>query len=476
MYKYYISAVSCAAILFGFSDISYAQTTKQNVEELVNYACETHPTITSANLSVQQAGTRISEAKSLFLPTINSVSEVSIADDQLDEGLGVSGTRPYSTQLIVDQPIYNGGRARNEVKSARLFQEGLRFEGISQVIDIQSSIVTAYISLSFTLADLRVRRENLDFLRNEKNDAERRYALGGGTISNIVEVESRISRAEGDFVAAQARVNQARIALGVATGIAVGEDVDDIVHSKPILSYEDALADTLERNPQIKSAEQQIHIAETTVERVRADRRPQINLIGDLNMQRETSFSGFERDEARVRLRLDIPIFAGGRLAAQEKGAIIDVTRTEIDKAAVTRNVVEQIQLQWDRVHETRNLISVNSELVVASQKALNAIKKEVFEGFRPGRDVLDAQQELLEAQLRLEQSRFIFTQASFDLQFATGDVDAERFPKCGEAIREIIAINPRQRGDRYQIDLPIIGDVIGSEEGRRRRGAPNRR
>lgn len=448
----------------------------QPFEDVINHACETHPSIAAANINLFQADTRIQEAKSLYLPTIRSVSEAGIAEDKLPEGSGVSGSRPYSTQLILDQPLYIGGRAGAEVDLAKRSRDGLRYQGISQVIDVQSRAVLAYIELGRTLAVLDVREENLRALKKQRDDSKRRFDLGGGTKSNIVEVEARIARAEGNLISARADVNQARITLGEAAGMYVEGDVAVPVSANTASSFKIATETALSKNPQILAADQQIGIADAAIERAKSDRRPQLRLIGDLNAQRDTSFFGFERDEARLRLRLDVPIFEGGRLDARQKGSIFEASRTRFDKATLTRRVIEQLQTEWNSLKEAERLLTVNHDLVKTSNQALQAITREVFEGFRPNRDVLEAQQELLEAQLRLQQSRFAVTQASYRLQFAIGEIDEARFPSCAKAV-----LNPDDpsltkpvRDDK--INLPVIGDIIGSEEGRRRRGPPNRR
>jgi outer membrane protein len=471
--SFLVPSVFCGALFLG--SVANAQT--RSFEDLVNYACETHPSIAVANVNILQANTRISEAKALYLPSIRSVSEIGISEDELPDRQGVSGARPYSTQLILDQPLYIGGRAKNEVASARLTKEGLYYQGISQVIDIQSRAVFSYIELGRTLSVLRVRQDNLKALQSQKSDAERRFELGGGTKSNIVEVASRIARAEGNLITARADVNAAKIALGEATGLAVEEPVALPRGGSVEVLSESIVASALSKNPQIKVADKQISIADAGIERARSDRRPQLRLVGELNAQRDTSFFGFERDEARLRLRLDVPIFEGGRLAAREKGALYEASRTRYDKVALTRRVIEQLQSERDRYLEAKKLIVVNESLVLASEQALSAITREAFEGFRPNRDVLDAQQELLEAQLRLEQSRFTSTLASFRLQFSVGEIDQDRFPACASAILE----NPDAVADNvdensYKLDLPILGDLIGGETDRRRRGPPNRR
>lgn len=445
-------------------------------EQVINHACETHPSIAAANINLFQADTRIQEAKSLYLPTIRSVSEAGIAEDELPQGSGVSGSRPYSTQLILDQPLYIGGRAGAEVDIAKRSKDGLRYQGISQVIDVQSRAVLAYIELGRTLAVLKVRQENLRALKKQRDDSKRRFELGGGTKSNIVEVEARIARAEGNLISASTDVDQAQIALREAAGLYVESDVAVPAPADTVTSFKTAAETALSNNPQILVADQQIGIAEAAVERAKSERRPQLRLIGDLNAQRDTSFFGFERDEARLRLRLDVPIFEGGRLDARQRGSIFEVSRTRFDKAALTRRVIEQLQTEWNSLKEAERLQSVNRDLVQASDQALQAITREAFEGFRPNRDVLEAQQELLEAQLRLQQSRFSLTQASYRLQFAIGEIDEKRFPSCANAVLRPDDPSFEEPVRDNRIDLPVIGGIIGSEEGRRRRGPPNRR
>ena len=470
-YRNLLTATSMIGWLFFGAD-AYAKT----MEELVNYACETHPSISAANINILQADTSIAEAKALFLPTISSVSEVGVADDEQDQGLGVSGTRPYSTQLILDQPIYIGGSAGVEVKAAKLAKNRLRYQGISQVIDVQSRAVFAYIELGRTLSVFRVRQDNLKSLQDQKTDAERRFELGGGTKSNIVEVSSRIARAQGNLISAKADVNQAKYSLGEVVGQAVTSSIERPGLSTVVTSFQEATSRALAYNPQIQAADQDTRIADVGVERTKSDRRPRLRLLGQLNAQRDTNFFGFERDEARLSLRLDVPIFEGGRLAAREKGALHEASSARFNRLTLTRLVIEQLQTEWEALQETKLLIDVNEDLVAASMEALEAIKREAFEGFRPNRDVLDAQQEVLEARLSLEQSRFALTDASFRLQFAVGEVDESRFPSCAEAVVLSPEKDAEEAGGGYKLRLPIIGDLIGGENKRRDRGPPNRR
>ena len=108
-----------------------------------------------------------------------------------------------------------------------------------------------------------------------------------------------------------------------------------------------SLAEALEEagrvNPDIQSSNALIDVSKQNIRAAQGNRSPEVRLLGDLNIQRDTAFNGFERDEGSLRLRMTVPIFAGGALAARERGSLLARNRAAYDRNRIINRVRENV-------------------------------------------------------------------------------------------------------------------------------------
>ena len=227
-------------------------------------------------------------------------------------------------------------------------------------------------------------------------------------------------------------------------------------------------------NPDIKTSYALIDVSKQNIKAAQGNRSPEIRLLGDLNIQRDTAFNGFERDEGSLRLRMTVPIFAGGALAARERSSFLARNRAAYDRNRTINRVRENVTTAWSRLQASERLVSVNEDLVAVAEKASIAVKKEAEAGFRPNLDVLDSQQELLEAKLALTAAKYNNVLSSYFLSGAIGKLDNSLYPKCNNLLPSF------DRAPRYKIiekiDTIIPGVKLKIPEKRKRSGPRSRR
>ena len=111
-------------------------------------------------------------------------------------------------------------------------------------------------------------------------------------------------------------------------------------------------------------------------------------------------------NSATVGATLTIPIYTGGRVSAevrQSKESLgqariqVDVSRDQVRQAVVSA---------WTQYVAARESVSANREQVAAQQLALNGVIEERNVGQRTTLDVLDAQADVITAQINLASSR----------------------------------------------------------------------
>lgn len=445
-----------------------------SLTEVVNSACTFHPDVYTAGLQLEEANERVKEARATVFPRVNSITEIGIADDKDSLNSPLRNSRPMFTQLSLDQPVYLGGRARAAIKGAKFQRESERFRSESQILNAQLTAIQAYITLAEAQEVLSVRQQDLTALEQRRDDATRRFELGGGTRSDIVQAEARIARGQAEIVAATRNISEAQASLYEASGIMQSEKL-----SLPAVpGVKPSLVASLEKagqvNPDIKASNALIDVSKQNIKTAQGDRSPELRLLGDLNVQRDTAFNGFERDEGSLRLRMTVPIFAGGGLAARERASIISSHRAEYDRNRVVNRVRENVTSAWSRLQASERLVLINEDLVGVAEKAAIAVRKEAEAGFRPNLDILDAQQELLDARLALTAAKYNNVLSAYFLAGAIGELDNSKYENCQALLPDF------NRQPRYKIiekiDTIIPGVKLKVPERRERKGPRSRR
>ena len=442
--------------------------------EVVNSACTFHPDVYTAGLQLEEANERVKEARATVFPRINSITEVGIADDKDALNSPLRNSRPMFSQLSLDQPVYLGGRARAAIKGAKFQRKSERFRSESQILNAQLTAIQAYITLAEAQEVLSVRQQDLTALQKRRDDASRRFELGGGTRSDIVQAEARIARGQAEIIAAKRNISEAQASLYEASGIMQNERL-----SLPIVpGLKPSLVAALEKagqvNPDIKASNALIDVSQQNIKTAQGNRSPEVRLLGDLNIQRDTAFNGFERDEGSLRLRMTVPIFAGGGLAARERATILSRNRAEYDRNLVVNRVRENVTSAWSRLQASERLVLINEDLVGVAEKAAIAVRKEAEAGFRPSLDILDAQQELLDARLALTAAKYNNVLSAYFLNGAIGELDNSQYQSCQNLLPEF------NRQPRYKIiekiDTIIPGVKLKVPEKRKKKGPRSRR
>jgi len=430
--------------------------------EVVNAACTYHPEIQTARYQVEEAQERVNEARAIILPRITSVSEIGIADDDNavdDQAINtitstLANARPSSSTITFDQPL--------------------------QILRAQLAAIQAYIDVARAQATLKVRQENIAALQKSQSDAQRRYELGAGTISDIAQASTRVTQGQADIITARRDIESAAARLLETSGIRLEGDLARPLLPPPIASLREAVLLARKVNPDVAAAASEIDVAKQNVKNSKAATRPQLRALGTLDAQRDTAFNGFERDEGRLRLQLTLPIYEGGANAARRRASLIAQNRIAFTHYGVLNQVQENVTTAWANLEAAERLVGANQALVTAAQDAASSIKKESDAGFRPKQDVLDAQRELLFAKLALSDAKFNQALSAYQLYGAIGRLDNTLFPDCQGLLPEITDGPKRPIIRELDVNIPFITNFphikIKEPEKRDRTGPRGRR
>ena len=183
-------------------DLKSSPTQAQDVEALQAQALQTNPSILAARERVAGLSQRVSSARAGYWPTLDAEAELSTYSRDM------SGRDKFRVGVVLDIPLYNGGKISAEVAQQ---QAELR-RTQAQLIARQQDVKLAIQELHGALTVLRVQREEAKALHDFRElyldrsrlqyEQEMRTDLGDAMVRQS---EARLRDAETEFAIALTR-------------------------------------------------------------------------------------------------------------------------------------------------------------------------------------------------------------------------------------------------------------------------------
>jgi outer membrane protein len=357
-------------------------------------------------------------------------------------------------------PIYSGGGVKNRVKAAELRvgagQADLR--GVES--SLFSQVVAAYMDVIQNQAIVGLNRSNVAALNTNLEATSDRYQIGDVTRTDVAQSQSRLALARGDLRSAEANLANARERYVQL----VGKAPEDLQPPPPLPNLPadagEAVAYALDNNPDLVGARERVKASERDIDVAGSGRLPTVSLFGSgtYNNYLGTLASGVagvaQSDRsAQLGAQVSIPIFQGGRPAAQRRQAQANASATMETQIATERGVVAQVRSAYQSYIAASELIALNQTAVDAAALSLEGVQAENSVGNRTILDILDAEQERLRAQVQLVIARRNAYVAGFSLLAAMGRAEARDLNLEGGALYDPAVNYKRVRGKFFDFD-----------------------
>ena len=306
---------------------------------------------------------------------------------------------PRTGRLTVIRPLYQSGRvsgAKDQAK-ANILSARQNLRNIEQMVLL--SAATAYFDVLRDEAEANIRRNNVRVLSEQLIAARDRFNVGEGTRTDVAQAISRLEGAKIGLANAIAALESSR-----ADFIRYIGHFPQSLSAPPqfILPDTRANAQMIGRisNPQILAARYNEKAAKAGLKIARAQGRPTIALNGTLQTAEDTG-TGFNISrQANISAQINVPLWAGGSYRSQRRAAIASQTRTKFETRETERLIDQSIHNSWAQYQALKFALQSSQKQVEAAEIAFEGVKLEQTVGTRNTLDVLDAEQELLNAKV----------------------------------------------------------------------------
>lgn len=324
--------------------------------------------------------------------------------------------------LTADMLLYDGGGIRLLRDAAQETVLATRQNLIAIEQQVLLDGVTAYMQVWRDIQVVSVRESNVRVITQQLRAAEDRFEVGEDTRTDVAQAQARLAGARRDLVSAQGSLMINRELFDIAVGRGPGGLTGP--GAIPSLPSTEAEAEAIGRqnHPSIVASQHGVRADELNLQAARTDYGP------TLSFSAETGFDPADHSEGSTSftLRFTQPLYAGGRLTSAERIALATLHASQSGMNQTVRLVSQGIGNAFAQIRIASASISASQQQIRANRLAFEGVREEASLGARTTLDVLDAEQDLLDARIGLIEAQSSLYMASYGLLASMGLMTVE--------------------------------------------------
>ncbi|MBS0125103.1 TolC family outer membrane protein [Aestuariicoccus sp. KMU-90] len=337
-----------------------------------------------------------------------------------------SATTTATISLIASLTVFDGGNRKLRLDAAKEAVLATRAGLVAVEQQILFRAVEAFMEVRRAIETVALRENNVRVIQQELRAAQDRFEVGEVTRTDVALAEARLAAARSALSGAQGSlliaVEEYRAAVGRKPGQLVAPSRLPAIPA----SVDAAKGEALRLHPTMGQAQRLVTARELGILIAEAQMSPTVTLRGQYGNTQNFGERDFSRGGS-LSLNAEGPIYSGGaRLAAVRKAmAERDQARANLH---VTRFQVEQdVGNAYARLEVARASRDAFESQVRAATVAFRGVREEAKLGARTTLDVLDAEQELLDARASLVSSQVDETIAAYAVLASLGRLTSEQ-------------------------------------------------
>lgn len=313
-----------------------------------------------------------------------------------------------SAEIIVDQPLYTGGKATADMAAT----EGAIFAGRADLRGVEGDlflrVITAYADIRRDARVLSLRRASVKQLEATYYEVMARRNAGELTRTDIAQVATQLDNAMAMVNLADQQLEQDRSAFAALVGHYPG-----VLAPPPALpmlprSLDEALGLAQRLNPELAQAVAAERASRARIAGAAAEGHPRVSLRGTARLggQAVPFYLHNEDQEYTGQVVLTIPLSQGGRTGslveqARDRNAA-DRERIEAARRAMVQSVVDA----WNAGVTAQRNLKVQTAQLRSAEVLDDGTFQEYRAGLRSTFDVLYAHGSLRDAEIALESTQ----------------------------------------------------------------------
>lgn len=419
-------SIAVATLLVGGAGL-VAPVHAETLSEALVSAYQSNPTLQARRLLGRATDEQVPQALSGWRPTVTLEGSAGYEKVNYDQKAYTDKTlNPLSVGVTVQQNIFQGFRtvAAVDQAEANVAAERAALKSVEQTVLLD--VVTAYFTLIRDQAVLELNKNNEEVLQRQLEAAQDRFRVGEITRTDVAQAESRLAAAVASRIAAEGTLATTRANYEKVVGHSPTQLETPRLEVKLPQTIEDAVDVARRSNPDITSAEYTWDAAKASIRDARGRLLPTVNAKASVSWDQESSTENLETTTVGASVVVSMPLYEGGATysAIRDAKHRAGQRRVQVDEQRDT--VIEKVSSTWQSLESAKARVTSYESQIEAATIALDGVKREAQVGSRTTLDVLDAEQELLQARVNLAGAQRDTAVYTYQLLAAIGQMTAD--------------------------------------------------
>ncbi|HWA92499.1 MAG TPA: TolC family outer membrane protein [Rhizomicrobium sp.] len=325
---------------------------------------------------------------------------------------------PLQGQAVITQPLFRSGRTIAEISRAKALVRSGRAQLTATEQTVLFNAATAYMNVVRDGAIVKLREHNVEVLRRQRDSTQLEFKAGSLTRTDTAQAEARLATAQSDLTTARGQLATSRADFMRQIGRPA-----ETLERKPALpkvpdESDKVLNWALRQNPSLLTAQANERAANYAVDDAWGAMGPTLSVQGQYLYSQSAlnSVQGFGADGGSPQAvtnhgvaiigQLNVPIYQAGVEEASVRQARELHAQSKLNVAVADRQVRDAVETNWATYQSALGTIESKEATAKADAIAFEGVSKEQQVGGRTVLDVLNAEQELLNAQVALVTSQ----------------------------------------------------------------------
>ena len=419
-----------------------------SLKDAVRLALSANTSIAASAASNDAAATRISQAKSGFLPKVDYAESWTRSNNPVfvfgalltqhqftEQNFAVGPlNRPdflnnFQSLVTADQTLYDAGKTKHAVRSAKLAKEMTTEEAKRTQMDVIASVSKSYYDEQLSADQLSATDQALRSVEADLDRAEARLAAGMATDADVLSIRVHLAGVREERIRRSADLDVAQASLNDALGLPLDarHRLTTVLAPLPIpqatlAEYEQNGAESRPEAHQARIAKQ---LAETAVTESRGNYLPQVSLHGAFEADRQ-QFASLGGANWLVSIGLKWNLFNGFADKAKVKESQLALRRTSLEQKRADSAIRLQVRRAWAELRAAQQRIESARAAEAEAEESLRISQNRYEAGLSTVTDLLRVETALLETKTRYLAAAHDQRIAAMMLDFAAGSLTAD--------------------------------------------------
>ena len=403
--------LSCAAILM-LATPSLAAA--ESLRDSLRNAYKNSGILVQNRALLRAADEKVADAVAALRPVINWSSKFAHAYND------AANNDSLTTSLNAKWLLYDFGSSDLQTEALKETVLATRQSLVAIEQNVLLRAATAHMNYRRSVEFVSLRSANVELIEQELRAAQDRFDVGEVTRTDVALAEARLASARASLVSAQGELAKAAAEYHAVVGRKPGDLVTP--SSLPILPKDasEAISTARSHHPELILVKHEVAAAELVVKASQLAYRPRLEAgagLSNVDLDGEVTRS--------LSLTVSGPIYSGGAIASASRSAIAqrDATRARLHVAVL--EVEQTVRNAFVVLEVARSTGEATDRQIEAAGVAFRGVREEASLGARTTLDVLNAEQELLDARVSRISTQIDEQIASYSLLAAMGKLTA---------------------------------------------------